>query len=525
MKIKNEKTKDFFIALAIVFAGAVFLLFFKIKHSMTFPNLDEFLWMYRSRFFMDRVLDFDFANLIQSYHPGIMVMWAAGPFMEIINYDFNSIARFIKSLNDSGVGYNVINSQNQDLYDSYKSVSFLFNIPIFAAIFLFIFSLYYLLRKLALGRWAIIFSLLLIVTTPYYIYFTTPTDKFVGIFSTLGVLSLLVYAKNKNAKKFLILSAIFSAWAVLTKMSALFLIPFSFFVLAVYELNFQHGRKALNEGEQTFVRLRLERISEFLRDKFILILATFKLPLKNTIKNFLLWLAVFFLTSVIFFPTILANPRAVMNLIIKESSERIITENHSLLFAPNVALAYLSDPFALSFNLFVIIVFFGFLFLLIKNIFRISPRSPRWSLSSEPACPVGKPVCRLGRDSSELRAFSSQSPEEEPACRQTGLRLGREKISVNNEILLLYFYCFSFFAFIVLFSKTYSFRYLVPILVIFQILAGAGIYEFANIFIKKNKITDKKLIYIWAIIFILVSQGLLIYFSEIARIENLPYFG
>ncbi len=452
MKIKKEGIKDFFNILAIIFTGAVFLLFFKIKHSMTFPNLDEFLWMYRSRFFIDKVLSLDFANLIQSYHPGIMVMWAAGPFMEIINYDFNSIVRFIESLNDSGIGYNIINDRNHDLYNGYKDISFLFNIPIFTIIFLFIISLYYLLRKLEFRRWAIIFSLLLIATTPYYIYFTTPTDKFVGIFSTLGALSLLVYSSGKGAKKFLILSAIFSAWAALTKMSALFLIPFSFFALAVYGLG------------SAYFRSPAPKLRNWTPEIFIS-----KFPLKSIVKDFFLWLAVFFLTSVIFFPTILANPRAVMNLITKESSERIITENHSLLFAPNVALAYLSDSFALSFNLFAIIIFVGFLFLLIKKIFK--------------------------------------------------------KISANYKIPLLYFYCFSFFAFTVLFSKTYSFRYLVPVLIIFQILAGIGIYEFANIFIEKYEVADKKLIYIWAIIFILVSQGLLIYFSEIARIENLPYFG
>jgi hypothetical protein len=455
MEIKKEGTKDFFNILAIVFVGAVFLLFFKIKHSMTFPNLDELLWMYRSRFFMDRVLNLDFADLIQSYHPGIMVMWATGPFMEIINYDFYSIVTYIQNLNHSGIGYNIINDQNQELYYSFRSVSFLFNIPIFTMIFLFIFSLYYLLRKLEISRQAITFSLLLIATTPYYIYFTTPTDKFVGIFSTLGILSLLVYVSGKGAKKFLILAAIFSAWAALTKMSALFLIPFSLFVLAVYGLKSQHRNTALNESEHAIIRLHLALISKF--------------PFKSIIKDFLLWFFVFFLTSVIFFPTILADPRAVINLITGESSARIITENHSLFFAPNVAIAYLSDSFALSFNLFAIIIFFGFLFLLIRNIFK--------------------------------------------------------KISVNNEILFLYFYCFTFFAFIVLFSKTYSFRYLVPVLIIFQIISGAGIYEFANIFIKKNKITDNKLIYLWAIIFILVSQGLLIYYSEIARIENLPFFG
>ncbi|MCK5413419.1 MAG: hypothetical protein KAI57_03510, partial [Candidatus Pacebacteria bacterium] len=186
--IINEKLKEFFSILLIIVIGALFLFFFKIKHSMNFTNLDELLWMYRSRFFIDNLITLDFSNLIQSYHPGIMVMWAIGPFMKIINYDFNLIANFIASLNE----YNIINdsSQNKQIYNEYKQISFLLNIPIFSVIVMFIFSLYHLLKKLKLSKWTIMFSLLLITTTPYYIYFTTPTDKFLGIFSTLSVLCL-----------------------------------------------------------------------------------------------------------------------------------------------------------------------------------------------------------------------------------------------------------------------------------------------------------------------------------------------
>ncbi|MCK4524831.1 MAG: hypothetical protein KAU07_00130 [Candidatus Andersenbacteria bacterium] len=445
MRIKKDNIKDLLIAFAIVFTGILFLSFFKIKHSMTFMNLDELLWMFRSRFFMDGILSLDFSNLIQSSHPGIMVMWAVGPFMEILNYDFNSIAGFIKDLNASGVGYNVINERNQELFDNYREISFLFNIPILTTIFLFIFSLYYLLRKLAFNKWAVIFSVLLVVTTPYYIYFTTPTDKFVGISSILSLLSLLVYSSGKGGKKFLVFSAALGSWAALTKMSALFLIPFSLFVLVFYKLNL---------------------VSYFCRDEALLRLYG---GIKNIIKDYTAWIIVFFSTSVIFLPTIISNPRSVINLMTKESSQRIITENHSVFFSFNVAFAYFSDTFALSFNLFVIIIFFGFLLLIIRRI--------------------------------------------------------SNKMNVSSEILVLTIYLFSFFAFVVLFSKTYSFRYVVPALIVFQIISGIGIYEFANIFIKRNNITDKKLIYSWAVVFILISQGLLIYYSEIERIESLPYFG
>ena len=155
----NAKLKDFFLVLLIIIIGILFLFFFKIKHSMNFTNLDELLWMYRSRFFFDNLIALDFSNLIQSYHPGIMVMWAVGPFMEILNYDFNLIANFMISLNESGVGYNIINdnSQNAQIYNAYKQISFLLNIPIFSVIVLFIFSLYHLLQKLGTSKWATAF--------------------------------------------------------------------------------------------------------------------------------------------------------------------------------------------------------------------------------------------------------------------------------------------------------------------------------------------------------------------------------
>lgn len=430
MRIK-EKTKDIITVLAIMLIGVLFLAYFKIKHSTTFINLDELLWMYRSRFFMDRLLESDFSNLIQSSQPGIMVMWLAGPFMKILDYDFSLISNFIESFHKAGVPYNVINDWNPELYLEYKEISFLFNIPILGLIFIFISSLYYLLVKLGFSKWATVFSLLLITTTPYYIYFTTPTDKLVGIFSTLSLLSLLVYVSGKGGKRFLLLSAILCSWAALTKLSALFLVPFSFLVLIFYK-----------------------NCSEFQVSSF-----------KNAIKDYLLWLAIFFTTSVIFLPTIITDPRSILNFFSKESSERIIAANpadYDVFLNFKIILAYLSDSFVLSFNLLAVILFIAFLCLIVQKI----------------------------------------------KC----------KTAINRELLVFTAYFFAFFLFVTLFSKAmYSFRYLVPILIIFQIIAGAGIYEFSNIIIKRNKIKNKNAVYLWVIAFILISQGLLIYYSEIQK--------
>jgi len=442
MRIK-EKIKDVLLIFTIILIGIFFLSYFKIKHQMTFTNLDELLWMYRSRFFIDNILNYNFSNLIQSSQPGIMAMWLIGPFMKIVNYDFASIGNFIAHLNNSGIPYNIINGNDYQIYSNYKELSFLLNIPIFGITFFFIFSLYYLLKKLDLNKWAIIFSLLLIVTTPYYIYFTTPTDKLVGIFSTLGILSLLVYTDNKGGKKFLFASAILCSWAVLTKISALFLVPFSLFVLAFYKY-----------------RCRDEALPRLYGD------------IKNTTKNYFFWFITFLTTSVIFLPTIITDPRSILNFFTKESSERVIVTSpasYDLFLNFKIAFAYLSDSFLLSFNLFVIAIFIAFICLIIQKV--------------------------------------------------------KSKIETDERVVILIIYCLSFFALVTLFSKTYSFRYLVPSLIVFQIVAGIGIYEFSGILAKKNKTINKNITYLFTAIFILLSQVLLIYYSTVEKIEELPYFG
>ncbi len=450
-KYKNIQLSDHLLVFLLISTGVLFTMYFKVKNSMNFLSLDELLWMYRSRFFIDNILSLEFSNLIQSSQPGIMVMWVVGPFMQIVNYDFLIIKSLIHELNSSGIGYNTINSarENQQVYSDYRNISILLNIPIVAIMISFIISLYYLLKKLLFNKWQITFSLLLIVTTPYYIYFTTPTDKFVGMFSIISILCLLVYLGKKGGRLFLIASAVLGSWAVLSKMSALFLVPYVFFAIIFYSqiLNILQNKKDNN--------FKIRNTAN---------------EIKHALKIYLSWLSMFIVTSIIFLPTILSNPKSVLSLVIKESSQRVVVKNQTTqVDATSVLSAYLSDNFIYSFNFFVIILFCIFFILILKNI-----------------------------------------------CTRK---------HVEKEIIILFVYFISFFAFIILFSKTYSFRYLVPILILFQIIAGLGIYELVNIFMRKYNIKNINSLYYWTIISILISQLLLIHYSEIEKIKNLPYFG
>ena len=193
---------------------------------------------------------------------------------------------------------------------------------------------------------------------------------------------------------------------------------------------------------------------------------------KNAVRDYFFWLITFLTTSIIFLPTIITDPRSILNFFTKESSERVIAvspASYDLFLNFKIALAYLSDSFLLSFNLFVIAIFIAFVCLIIQRI--------------------------------------------------------KSKIKTDKRVIILIIYCLSFFAFVTLFSKTYSFRYLVPLLIVFQIVAGIGIYEFSSIIAEKNKTINKNITYLFAAVFVLLSQALLIYYSAIEKIEELPYFG
>ncbi|MFA6097223.1 MAG: hypothetical protein WC788_06365 [Candidatus Paceibacterota bacterium] len=434
-KINKDAACLFFVAAA----GFFFMLFFKEKHSISFMNLDEFLWMYRSRFFIDRIMGLDFGNLIQSSQPGIMVMWFAGPFMKLIDFDFTKIQLLIQNLNEAG-GYNVINDTGRNYYVGYEFISFMFNIPVILLMLVFFPASYSLMRRLGIGRRAIFLSLLLIATTPYYVFFTTPTDKLVGIFSTLSILSFLVFLAKKGGKGFIYLSGFVGSWAALTKMSALFLIPFFLFALLVY----------------VFKKSDLADLKVFQKKAGV------------CAKVFSGWLLAFIVTSIIFLPTIITDPRQVAGLFIRESDSRYLIQNAEAQDPGSLSLFdsvrnYLEDPFLPSFNFFVIMAFLAFLFLIIRRI--------------------------------------------------------EYKINVRKEILLLYIFVFSFLIFSATFSRTYSFRYIMPALVVFQIISGWAVYEFFEIFRRKNSVYSRNEIFAWAVVVILISQALLIHYSEIAPIE------
>lgn len=299
-----KKLEEFAAVLFVILSGFITTAVFKLNNFWTFPNLDEMLWHTRSRIFWDKILEFDFSGLIQSAQPGITVYWFTGFLMKFIDFDFFLLNRMIEAKETEGFDFNsIVNANNLAIYKIYEPMSFAFNAPMLFLTVIFFLTFYHLIKKLGFNRIIASFSLLFLATNIFFTYWNTPSDKMLNIFLVLSFLTLLVYVDTaqKNTKclighpvsrkKYLILSAIFGALAVLSKLTALFIVPFYFLVLAYYSW-------PINKNK-----------------------------VKSIIKDYFIWIAVFIPVCVIFLPTIITNPGEVYDLVF--GSKYVLKENYS----------------------------------------------------------------------------------------------------------------------------------------------------------------------------------------------------
>ena len=219
----NEKLKEFFY---LVFLFGLCFLLFKIEGKLNpsdFLNVDERLWIYRSQIYIENFINYNFVGGLQTIHPGITVMALSG--LSIYIYTL-----YADTINGPMLLY-------------------FFNIPIIVYISLFFFILYFLLRKLKFDKSLSLLAVILIFSNSYYITSSSPVDKFSTMSILLSLLFLIVYVnKNYEFKKYLFLSSFFTSFAILSKLSALIVIPFSLFVLLYYsQLNYKKIRGAFND--------------------------------------------------------------------------------------------------------------------------------------------------------------------------------------------------------------------------------------------------------------------------------------
>ena len=192
-------------------------------------NTDTWKWKARIYDFGSGIFGLDFALTIQKYHPGVTLMWLGTIGVKVYN-----------AYNDVFLGHPPINDNINTVFE----LHFVQKLILVTAIGLTISSVFYVLRKL-FGLQYSILTVMLISLEPFYLALTRVLHL-EGLMSTFMIASFLwlyYYLFDTHHKSRLYVSAFFSSLAILTKSSALFMLPFTGLMMFVWFLYSRHSLK------------------------------------------------------------------------------------------------------------------------------------------------------------------------------------------------------------------------------------------------------------------------------------------
>lgn len=184
-------------------------------------NNDSIRWHNRTDSFLEALKSGDFENTYQRYHPGVILMWVGAiPRQIFYVYQYNFLVEKV------------------DIYSNlnFPITNFLSKISIICTIFIVLMFQVYYVNKLWGEKVSLIYFFLISVE-PYFIginrwFHLTSLEV---VLSFASILSLLVFLSVKK-KIYFVISAIFFAFSVLTKVTSLILVPIIFIILVNYYL-------------------------------------------------------------------------------------------------------------------------------------------------------------------------------------------------------------------------------------------------------------------------------------------------
>lgn len=238
-----NKLKDFFKHFYIeIFVFLFFIVIHLPGLGHEIFNTDVLRWKARTYDFGEGVFTLNFEETIQKYHPGVTLMWIG-----------TAAVKFYNLYYDLAFSHPPINNDVSTVFE----LHFVQKLCVVVFISLILASIVYVLRK-NFGKRLALISGLLISVEPFY-YALTRVFHLEGLLSTLMIASFVwfyFYLQEKRPFR-LILSAFFGSLAVLTKTSALYLIPFMALLVlleAIFSYDFSHFslKTALNKLKPGF---------------------------------------------------------------------------------------------------------------------------------------------------------------------------------------------------------------------------------------------------------------------------------
>ncbi|MBI3251604.1 MAG: phospholipid carrier-dependent glycosyltransferase, partial [Candidatus Andersenbacteria bacterium] len=203
-----------------------------------FLTADEKNWIGRSYEFVRAFKDFRFNEMLQTTHPGVTTLWLVGV----------SVA--------ATIGFRHIPFASQNLRHFVVPAQ----LPAALLNTLAVPAMYLLLRKLLPGRLVPFLAAALVALDPFIIGYSrvAHVDALLMSFLWLAALSMLCWANQLYDRRYLVLGGVLSGLAILTKVPAIFILPFLGLILLVTRPDFIRHRWWLhNRGRDAAAYLLL----------------------------------------------------------------------------------------------------------------------------------------------------------------------------------------------------------------------------------------------------------------------------
>ncbi|MEM4655284.1 MAG: glycosyltransferase family 39 protein [Thermosphaera sp.] len=189
-------------------------------------NVDAQRWMIRSDLFVKNLLDLNFAETYQSYHPGVTVMWLSG-FSKWLFYTAFEYAAHYSPKISSGFVYP----------EQFYLAAFFSKMPLVIAISILLTYSCIILTKIGSPKSLVIIFAILISFEPYFL----GVSRFMhltGLETSLTFASVVsvLYAIAKGEFKYFFITGLLLGLGFATKSSALVVFPFLIFLVFVYNL-------------------------------------------------------------------------------------------------------------------------------------------------------------------------------------------------------------------------------------------------------------------------------------------------
>lgn len=239
----NKKTENLFVIFCLMAIVAIFL-FFGVQHITKFVTADEHYWFQeRIPQYWEAISSGKYKKTLVNDKPGVTTAIISG--LGLL-FEKNTQSHLIK-INDDIKIYDTKRTEN---------INAAFRYPLLIFNGLFIIFFFWIIFKITANKWIALWSSAFIGLSPIIIGISqiVNPDSLLWTFSCAGIFSYFALLKQEQ-KKYVILTAIFTGLAILSKYTANILFPFYFLLLLV---SFIANKKNTNSSEiKKYFKLQL----------------------------------------------------------------------------------------------------------------------------------------------------------------------------------------------------------------------------------------------------------------------------